>query len=64
MRNLFGQNKILIIFLLSIMMALKIMIVMMVMMIMMMMMMMKGDYSLQNQLGPLAKKAQPHFTKG
>ena len=48
------------IFLLSIMMALKIMIVMMVMM----MMMMKGDYSLQNQLGPLAKKAQPHFTKG
>ena len=50
------------IFLLSIMMALKIMIVMMVMM--MMMMMMKGDYSLQNQLGPLAKKAQPHFTKG
>ena len=61
MRNLFGQNKILMIFLLSIMMALKIMIVMMVMM---MMMMMKGDYSLQNQLGPLAKKAQPHFTKG
>ena len=60
MRNLFGQNKILMIFLLSIMMALKIMIVMMVMM----MMMMKGDYSLQNQLGPLAKKAQPHFTKG
>ena len=64
MRNLFGQNKILMIFLLSIMMALKIMIVMMVMMIMMMMMMMKGDYNLQNQLGPLAKKAQPHFTKG
>ena len=63
MRNLFGQNKILMIFLLSIMMALQIMIVMMVMM-MMMMMMMKGDYSLQNQLGPLAKKAQPHFTKG
>ena len=62
MRNLFGQNKILMIFLLSIMMALKIMIVMMMMM--MMMMMMKGDYSLQNQLGPLAKKAQPHFTKG
>ena len=61
MRNLFGQNKILMIFLLSIMMALKIMIVMMVMM---MIMMMKGDYSLQNQLGPLAKKAQPHFTKG
>ena len=51
------------IFLLSIMMALKIMIVMMVMM-MMMIMMMKGDYSLQNQLGPPAKKAQPHFTKG
>ena len=49
------------IFLFSIMMALKIMIVMMVMM---MIMMMKGDYSLQNQLGPLAKKAQPHFTKG
>ena len=61
MRNLFGQNKILMIFLFSIMMALKIMIVMMVMM---MIMMMKGDYSLQNQLGPLAKKAQPHFTKG